>query len=83
MKFLIGLGFGLICSVGMAQEPGELMGYASKGSVPPGYAPAYAETVKAAEDEGRLVIYSTTDAGIAEIPDCGFPGHVSAYRHHL
>ena len=66
MKFLIGLGFGLICTLGMAQEPGELMGYASKGSVPPGYAPAYAETVKAAEDEGRLVIYSTTDAGIAK-----------------
>ena len=33
--------------------------------MPPGYAPAYEATIRAAEDEGRLVIYSTTDTSVA------------------
>ena len=43
----------------------ELLPRATRGRVPPGYAPAYAATVGAAEDEGRLVIYSTTDLRVA------------------
>lgn len=66
MKKLIGLGLVLLfCSLGMAQESEELMGYAARGKLPPGYAPAYAATVRAAEDEGQLVIYATTDASVA------------------
>jgi iron(III) transport system substrate-binding protein len=42
------------------------MGYAPRGTVPPGYAAGYAATVKAAEDEGQLVIYATTDASVAK-----------------
>jgi iron(III) transport system substrate-binding protein len=43
----------------------EPMAFAARGKVPPGYAPAYEATIRAAENEGRLVIYSTTDAGVA------------------
>lgn len=67
---LVALGLGLLCSLGQAQESDdaeELMGYSARGRVPAGYPPAYAATVKAAEDEGRLVIYSTTDASIANV----------------
>ena len=65
MKFLIGLGLALLSVLGSARETEELMGYAARGQVPPGYAPAYAATIRAAEDEGRLVIYSTTDIALA------------------
>ncbi|MET0218521.1 MAG: ABC transporter substrate-binding protein [Burkholderiales bacterium] len=37
-----------------------------KGKVPSGYPPEYAATIKAAEDEGDLVIYSTTDKSAAK-----------------
>ena len=40
--------------------------YPVPGKVPPGYAPAYEATLRAAESEGRLVIYSTTDEAVAE-----------------
>ena len=56
----------LFCAAAPAQDTEELMGYAPRGKVPPGYAPAYAATVKAAEDEGQLVIYATTDASVAK-----------------
>ena len=54
------------CAAAPAQDTDELMGYAPRGQVPPGYAAAYAATVKAAEDEGQLVIYATTDASVAK-----------------
>ena len=38
----------LFCAAAPAQDTEELMGYAARGKVPPGYAPAYAATVKAA-----------------------------------
>jgi iron(III) transport system substrate-binding protein len=65
MKRLFGLGLALLASVALAQDPEELMGYAARGRVPAGYPAAYAATVRAAEDEGRLVIYSTTDTDVA------------------
>ncbi|MEP6873871.1 MAG: ABC transporter substrate-binding protein [Burkholderiales bacterium] len=62
----MGLGLALLASLGQAaDEPEELMGYAARGRVPAGYPPAYAATIRAAEDEGRLVIYATTDAAVA------------------
>ena len=36
-----------------------------RGSAPPGYPAAYATTVRAAEDEGRLIVHSTTDERVA------------------
>ncbi|MDM0108723.1 ABC transporter substrate-binding protein [Variovorax sp. J22R24] len=65
MKRLIGLGLALLASLCLAQQSEELMSYAPRGRVPPGYPAAYAATVRAAEDEGRLVIYATTDAVVA------------------
>ncbi len=43
----------------------ELLDYAVRGSAPPGYPAAYAATVRAAEDEGRLTVHSTTDERVA------------------
>ena len=41
------------------------LSYAPRAALPPGYPDAYLETIRAAEDEGRLVIYSTTDTDVA------------------
>src|SRR6478752_6919627 len=65
MKSLMALGLALLASLGLAQESEELMSYAPRSQVPPGYPSTYAATVRAAEDEGRLVIYATTDAAVA------------------
>ena len=60
---------GLLCVVlscwslpGMAQDSPRLP---FKGQVPSGYPPEYAQIIKAAEDEGELVIYSNTDKNVA------------------
>ncbi|MGN5478275.1 hypothetical protein ACTMU2_18530 [Cupriavidus basilensis] len=50
--------------VAAAQEASELLDYAPRAKAPPGYTPAYADIVRAAEDEARLVIYSTADADV-------------------
>lgn len=55
----------LAASPASSQSGEELMGYAPRGTVPPGYPASYAGTVRAAEDEGRLVIYAATDADVA------------------
>jgi len=66
MKRLLVLALALwLASPGMAQDSEELMSYAPRGQVPPGYPATYAATVRAAEDEGRLVIYATTDDAVA------------------
>lgn len=44
----------------------EPLSYAAPAKVPPGYAPTYEATIRAAEREGKLLIYSTTDASVAE-----------------
>jgi iron(III) transport system substrate-binding protein len=49
----------------MAEDDNELMSYAVRGTAPPGYPAAYAATVRAAEDEGRLTVHSTTDERVA------------------
>jgi iron(III) transport system substrate-binding protein len=55
----------LLAAPAWAQDADDLMGYAPRAQQPPGYAPAYAAMVRAAEDEGRLVIYATTDTAVA------------------
>ena len=47
-----------------AQEAVEMLDYAPRAKAPPGYAPGYADVVRMAEDEGRLVIYATTDTAL-------------------
>ena len=48
----------------LAQDGDSVVTYAPRGAVPPGYPQAYETVVRAAEDEGRLVIYSSTDADV-------------------
>ncbi len=66
MKYFVALSLAALCTLGIAQESEELMGYAGRGRPPSGYPATYATTVRAAEDEGRLVIYATTDASVAQ-----------------
>ena len=44
----------------------ELLDFSPRSKPPAGYAPDYGATVRAAEDEGRLVVYSTTDIAVAQ-----------------
>jgi len=48
-----------------AQGSDELLDYAPRAGAPAGYPAGYATTVRAAEDEGRLLIHSTTDERVA------------------
>jgi len=43
----------------------EIIRFPAKGRVPPGYPAQYAAVIAAAEQEGQLVIHSTTDLAIA------------------
>jgi iron(III) transport system substrate-binding protein len=66
MKFLVGVLLALLSTLGLALEREEMLPFAPRAQVPPGYAPAYEATVRAAENEAALVIYSTTDAAVAK-----------------
>ncbi len=44
----------------------ELLDFSPRSKPPAGYAPDYAALVRAAEDEGRLAVYSTTDLAVAQ-----------------
>jgi iron(III) transport system substrate-binding protein len=65
MKFIIGLLLAALSSLGLALEA-ETLPFAPRGQLPPGYAPGYETTIRAAENEAALVIYSTTDAAVAK-----------------
>jgi iron(III) transport system substrate-binding protein len=56
---------GLAAAPALAQPADELLDYAPRARPPEGYPAAYATTVRAAEDEGRLSIHSTTDERVA------------------
>ncbi|CAG2136990.1 hypothetical protein LMG31506_01766 [Cupriavidus yeoncheonensis] len=62
-RALLGLALGWPLA-SSAQDANELLDYAPRAKPPPGYAPDYASVVRAAEDEGRLVIYATADADL-------------------
>lgn len=53
---------GPLCLPAAAQE---IVRFPAKGQVPPGYPAQYASTIAAAEQEGQLVIHSTTDLRVA------------------
>lgn len=59
------LALAALAAPAWAQDADELMGYAPRARAPAGYPAAYAALVRAAEDEGRLVVYATTDATAA------------------
>lgn len=65
MNHLLGIVLATLSCICLAAEP-ELLPYRPKGLVPPGYQADYLATIRAAEDEGNLVIYSTTDVRIAK-----------------
>jgi len=50
-----------MCAAASAQE---IIRFAAKGKVPPGYPAQYAALIAAAEQEGQLLIHSTTDLAI-------------------
>ena len=51
-----------LCLQATAQE---IIRFPAKGQVPAGYPAQYAAIIAAAEQEGQLVIHSTTDIGVA------------------
>lgn len=65
MKYFLALCWLVLSSTCFAREE-EVMPFPPKGQVPPGYAPAYEATIRAAENEASLVIYATTDTAVAK-----------------
>ena len=53
---------GALCLAAAAQD---ITRFPAKGRVPPGYPAQYAALIAAAEQEGELVIHSTTDIAVA------------------
>jgi len=66
---MLGLGLALAATLpGLSAAPAdddELLDYAQRARIPPGYPAAYQNLVRAAEDEGHLAIYGTTDENLA------------------
>jgi iron(III) transport system substrate-binding protein len=56
------LVLGTLCPQATAQD---VIRFPAKGQVPPGYPAAYGAIIAAAEQEGQLVIHSTTDIAVA------------------
>ena len=61
-EFCVGLA-GLAAAASSPAQ--ELIRFPAKGRVPAGYPAGYAATIAAAEEEGRLVVHSSTDIAIA------------------
>jgi iron(III) transport system substrate-binding protein len=59
---LLCLVLGTLCAQATAQD---VVRFPAKGQVPPGYPAAYGSIIAAAEQEGQLVIHSTTDIAVA------------------
>lgn len=62
---LAALGLAPWMASARAQDGNELLDYARRAEPPAGYPAAYAATVRAGEDEGRLTVHSTTDERVA------------------
>jgi iron(III) transport system substrate-binding protein len=65
LNYMLGLILAMLSCLCLASEY-EAIPYRARGQVPPGYQAGYAATIRAAEDEGKLVIYSTTDLRVAK-----------------
>jgi iron(III) transport system substrate-binding protein len=63
----LGASLAFVALVGLAQHPAaqDITRFPAKGQVPKGYPAQYAAIIAAAEQEGELVIHSTTDIAIA------------------
>lgn len=61
MKRVTGLLGVLLVCLSLAATAGDAPRLPFKGQVPSGYPPEYAQIIRAAESEGEVVIYSTTD----------------------
>ena len=59
------LTYAALSATGLDAAAQEVSRFPAKGQVPAGYPPQYAATIAAAEKEGKVVIYSTTDVGVA------------------
>jgi iron(III) transport system substrate-binding protein len=59
------LGAVLAACAALGAGAQEIFRFPAKGKVPVGYPAAYAGTISAAEQEGRLIIHSTTDRAVA------------------
>ena len=59
---LLCFALGTLCTQAAAQD---VIRFPAKGQVPPGYPAAYGAIIAAAEQEGQLVIHSTTDIAVA------------------
>ncbi len=64
LKLFFALLWLLLSPAGFALEQ-EAMPYPARGQVPAGYAATYEATIRAAESEAGLVVYSTTDIAVA------------------
>ena len=64
-RFCIALGCFVLGALALQATAQEIIRFPAKGQVPPGYPPQYAVIIAAAEQEGRLVIHSTTDLALA------------------
>jgi hypothetical protein len=71
-----------LCCFSFAKEL-EVLPYPPSGQVPSGYPPEYAATIRAAEDEGKLIIYSNTDIRPASELIEDFPESLSEDRCRL
>src|SRR5262249_17389668 len=61
-RLLLGSVLATFCLLATAQE---VVRFPAKGKIPAGYPAGYAAVIAAAENEGALVIHSTTDLAIA------------------
>ena len=66
LRFLLFLTmYAALSAIALGAAAQEVSRFPAKGQVPGGYPAQYAATIAAAEKEGKLLIYSTTDVGVA------------------
>jgi iron(III) transport system substrate-binding protein len=64
-RFCVALVCFVLGTLSLQATAEEIIRFPAKGQVPPGYPAQYAAIIAAAEQEGQLVIHSTTDIGVA------------------
>ncbi len=64
-RLCVALACFVLGSLSLQATAQEIIRFPAKGQVPAGYPAQYAAIIAAAEQEGQLVIHSTTDIGIA------------------
>jgi iron(III) transport system substrate-binding protein len=65
LRFVLFLAmYAALSAIALGAVAQEVSRFPAKGQVPGGYPAQYAATIAAAEKEGKLLIYSTTDLGV-------------------